>query len=148
KMRLTKALLGAIPAVTWLLAVAPAAATPPSDCDTDSEAQVAVVYNGATSIHATPRRAVASLCIPDANGDGTVGVESQGSAPGGAGDFVERLCGASNVNQTIECKMDLDGNGTVDTCVAYYIHNQNGSCEGVDALDTDGTASAVCRISD
>ena len=142
-MRLTKTLLGAIPALTWLLEIAPAAATPPSDCDTDSEAQVAVVYNGATSINATLRRAVAALCIQDANGDGTVGVESQGSAPGGAGDFVERLCGPSNVNQTIECKMDLNGDGTAETCVAYYTYDPSSSPTG-SLLPRRPTATERC----
>src|ERR1044071_4137911 len=127
-MRLLKTILGLMPALAGLLALAPAFATPPSNCDTDSEAAVALVYDGATSINATLRRAVASLCIFDADGDGTFGVESEGGAPGAPNaDFVERISGS---NQSFLCRMDLNGDGTAETCVAYYIHNQNGSCEG------------------
>src|SRR5262249_20869412 len=45
------------------------------------------------------------------------------------------------------CMVDMNADGTAETCAAYYIHNGAGSCEGVDSLDTDGSAT-VCRIND
>ncbi len=52
-------------------------------------------------------------------------------------------CGA-NI-RTYQCKVDLDNNGTPDTCVRLYVGQGRGSCEGVGELDTrDGTQFNVC----